>query len=310
VIERWPGLRHRIPTSSWTFGAAGSLLICQTVFLVSGNSNIFSSSSTPYQPTPGVVALQKAVGTSLVGLGIGNQTLSGGLGLGLGPNTNIAFGVHEFAEYDPIAPATYFSAWKTTNGTSPGLGLVFYFTPTIDSAAVARRYGISYVLERHGTAGPTGSVFDTRVGNEDLYAIPGAATATLVPPVSSSRWPSIDARGAAVHVERPDPSAVRIVTNSPTPRVLRIRVASLPGWQATIDGHPLAISPYASMALQARIPAGKHVIELRYWPKGFTEGLVLATATAVAFAAAAIVTWRRKTANPVQPEEAEGLSQG
>lgn len=296
VIDRRPGRKHRIPTRSWIFGVAGSLLICQTVFLVSGDSNIFSSSSTPYQPTPGVAALQRAVGTSLVGLGKGNQTLTGGLGLGLGPNTNIAFGIHEFAEYDPIAPSTYFTAWKPR--TSPGAEFLYYFTPTIDSAAVARRYGISYVLERHGTAGPTGSGFDTRVGNEDLYRIPGAAAATLVPAVSSSRWPSIDARGTAVHVEWPGPSTVRIVTKSSTPRVLRLRLASFPGWQATIDGRPLALSTYASMAIQARIPAGKHVIELHYWPKPFTEGLAAAAVTVMAFAVAALASWRRKTIMP------------
>jgi hypothetical protein len=296
LLERRPVSKRPIlmNTGSLTVGIAGALLICQTVFLVSGDSNIFSSSSTPYQPTPGVIALQRAVGTSLVGLGNGSQALTGGLGLGLGPNTNIPFGIHEFAEYDPIAPATYFTAWKSTVGTSPGVPLVFYFTPAIDSAAVARRYGVSYVLERRGAAGPSGGVFDTRVGNEDLYKIPGAATATLVSAVSSSRWPSTDARGTAVHVEWPGPSEVRMVTRSSTPQVLRLRLASFPGWQATIDGHPLALSTYASMALQARIPPGKHIIELHYWPKRFTEGLAIAAVTVLAFVAAALVSWRRK----------------
>jgi len=302
MIERRPGEKPRRQMKAWTFGVAGSLLICQTVFLVSGDSNIFSSSSTPYQPTPAVVALQRAAGTSLVGLGEGNETLTGGLGLGLGPNTNIPFGIHEFAEYDPIAPSTYFSAWKSLNGTSPGLGLVFYFTPAIDTAAIARRYGISYVLERRGAAGPTGSVFDTRVGNEDLYRIPGAATATLVPAATSSRWPSIDARGTAVHVEWPGPSAARIETKSSTAQVLRLRVASFPGWQATIDGRPLALSTYAVVGLQARIPAGKHIIELHYWPKDFTEGIALAAVTVATFGVVAIVTWRRKTTRGFSPE--------
>jgi uncharacterized membrane protein YfhO len=48
------------------------------------------------------------------------------------------------------------------------------------------------------------------------------------------------------------------------------------------------------MALQARIPPGKHIIELHYWPKRFTEGLAIAAVTVLAFVAAALVSWRRK----------------
>ena len=53
----------------------------------------------------------------------------GGYGLGFAPNTNIAYGVHEFAEYDPIAPLTWFKSWTATNGTSAGVPFVYYFIP-------------------------------------------------------------------------------------------------------------------------------------------------------------------------------------
>jgi len=295
MMDRRSIINHRINISSRSlmFGAAASLLICQTVFLVSGDSNIFWSSPTGYQPTPAVTSLQKAVGNSLVGLGAGSL---GGLGLGLAPESNIPFGIHEFAEYDPIAPRTYFTDWTPINRTSPGVVIVYDFIPKIASATVARRYGISFLLEPLKAARPPGSVFDTRLGSEDLYRIPRAAAATLVASGSSTRWPSKDARGKAVHVQWPSPSDVRIVTDSPTPQVLRLRVASLPGWQATIDGRPLATSTYLSMMFQARIPAGRHVIELHYWPKRFTEGLAVAATTVAAFAAAAIISWRRKAA--------------
>jgi hypothetical protein len=287
--KRWrPGASRLV-----ALGIAGSLLICQTVFLVVDDGPIPSSSPTMYQPTPAVVALQRAVGSSLVGLGVGSL-VAGGLGLGLAPNTNLPFGINEFAEYDPIAPASYFYDWEALNLSSPGVYGVYDFIPAIKNATVARRYGISYVLEAHGAAGPSGGVFDERIGNEDLYRIPGAAAATLVPPVSSSRWPSIDARGTAVRVAWSGPSEVRIVTRSTSAQVLRLRLASLPGWKATIDGHPLALSKYAILATQARIPAGKHVIELHYWPKRFTEGLLLAGVTVVAFAGVALISLRRR----------------
>ena len=64
-----------------TLGVVGSLLICQTVFLIVDDGPVPSSSSTPYKPTAAVIALQRYVGSSLVGLGV-NRKDFGGLGLG------------------------------------------------------------------------------------------------------------------------------------------------------------------------------------------------------------------------------------
>jgi hypothetical protein len=268
------------------------LLTCQTVFLVIDDVDIPSTYSVEYQPTAAVTTLQRIAGSSLVGLGEATK-LWGGLDLGLAPNTNIPFGIHEFAEYDPIAPLAYFTEWSAINHTSSGLSGDYVFTPGIASATVARRYGISYVLERHGDPGPSGAVFVTRLGNEDLYRIPGAAAATLVPSASSTGWPSTDAPGKAVPVEWPGPSEARVVTKASSAQVLRLRVGSFPGWHATIDGRPLALTPYLSMMLQARIPPGRHVIVLQYWPHRFTEGIVLAVLTVVALVIAAFVARRR-----------------
>jgi hypothetical protein len=301
--SRWSDVRR----SSWlALGVAGSLLLSQTVLLVAVDAPLPSSTSTPHPRMPGVVALQHAVGSSLVGLG-DYSALVGGLGLGFDPNTNILYGVHEFAEFDPIAPLAWFSRWPPTNGTSVGLGLPsFYeFAPNISSATIARRYGISYVLEKSGAVGPSGGVFDARVGNEVLYRIPGAATATLVRGTSSGGWPSIDAPGKAVTVKWPTPSTVRMVTTSSSPQVLRLRVASVPGWHATIDGRPLALTPYLSMMFQAHIPPGKHVIELRYWPNRFTAGLIIAASTVILLVIAAFIARRRLLRTPPPLERTE-----
>jgi hypothetical protein len=293
----WTGRRARL----LTLAMAGFLLTCQTVFLIIDDSVIPSSASAMYPPIPAVSALQHAVGSSLVGLGQGPYIYTGGLGLGLAPNTNVPYGIDQFAEYDPITPSSWFPAWLADNKTSSGNQGVYEFIPAIDSATVARRYGISYVLEPRGAAGPRGSVFDTRVGNEDLYRIPGAATATLVPESSSAEWPATDAPGRAVAVHWPAPAELRVATDAPTPQVLRLRVASFPGWQATMDGRPLALKPYLSMMLQAKIPPGKHVIQLRYWPKRFTQGIVIAALAVLGFAIAGIIiVWRRRVRTSVK----------
>ena len=116
----------------WPLGVAGALLVFQTVFLVVLDAPLPSSTSTPYEPTTAVTALQRTVGSSLVGLGEGTAGF-GGLGLGFAPNTNIPFGIHQFAAYDPIEPTAWFRSWSATNHTSPGLAEVYYFIPGIDT---------------------------------------------------------------------------------------------------------------------------------------------------------------------------------
>jgi hypothetical protein len=303
VLDRQSvGHEGRAPASRWlTLVVAGSLLIGQTVFLVAIDSPLPASDSNGFQTTPGVTALQRAAGSSLVGLAV-TPPYGIGLNLGIPPDANTAFGIDEFAEYDPIAPLNWFDTWYAINKTSPGWAQLYEFTPGIGSATMSRRYGISYVLTSAGAPGPEGSVFDTRVGNEYLYRIPGAATATLVSPAPSGGWPSIDAPGKPVSITRPTPSQVRVVTDASSPQVLRLRVASFPGWQATIDGHPLALATYLSMMFQAHIPPGRHVIVLRYWPNRFTQGLVLAAIAAVALVVMVLIAWRRsRRADVSQP---------
>ena len=53
----------------------------------------------------------------------------------------------------------------------------------------ARLFGIGFVLEPGGSPGPPGSVFDKKVGSEELYRIPGASVATLTTGRPTARFP-------------------------------------------------------------------------------------------------------------------------
>lgn len=64
--------------------------------------------------------------------------------LGIIPDLNVAFGVHELAVYDPMLPRSYFTAWAGLTGTPPGSG--GWFVPPVSSAATARVFGVGYVL--------------------------------------------------------------------------------------------------------------------------------------------------------------------
>ena len=168
------------------------------------------------------------------------------------------------------------------------------FRPDVASATVARLFGVSYVLVPHGYSGPTGSVFVDATGNEELYRIPGAAPATLTPVATDAPLPGTNARGNAVAVTHPSPATWKITTHATTPQVLRLRLTDVPGWHATIDGQQLALSRFSGVMLQARIPAGRHVIVASYWPSTFTLGLILALISATGLTSGLVVAWRSR----------------
>jgi len=252
------------------------LLACEAAFLVSAGAPIMSSSGSYLTTTPAEAQLERAVGSSLVGFGA-SSCLPVLPGVGILENVNVVFRIREFAEYDPMIPLAYYLGWK-----SPGYANASVFCPAITSATLARRFGISYVLEPPGQPGPIGGVFYEDVGNEELYQIPGSALATVVSTQVGSPFPAVDTAGTPVPISNLDSSSWKIVVDTTRPQVLRLRLTDVPGWHASIDGHPLQLHPFDRIMLQARVPGGRHVIELRYWPTTFSLGLVLAAISVVA----------------------------
>jgi hypothetical protein len=280
-------------------GAA--FLVCATVFLVATGAPLWHSTSSYATPTPAEKTLQSAVGSSLVGLGAKKCFLPPGIGIH--PNANILFGVHELAVYDPMLPRAYFKSWTEVTGQkldSAGYPLVSFYCPGITTAAIARVYGVGFVLEPHNGRGPTGSVFVKKIGNELLFRIPGAAQATLTP-LSRGQQPGVLATGTTLPVSHPDPASWKLVTNASTTQELRLRLTDVPGWHATIDGRPLALINFAGVMIEATIPPGRHLIQLQYWPDTFTVGIGLAVVAVVVLALGLVLTERRrKRVRPVE----------
>ena len=265
--------RPRLSSRSVCVGSiAGSLLLLvESAFLLASGAPLFSSSSHYPTSTPEVTALKRAVGNAIVGSGA-SPTFS--LGAGILTNANLLYDVQEFANYDPMTPRTYFSLHRT-----PVSALAEYadiFSPAITSSQAARLYGISYLLEPNGVSGPKGSVFDRQIGNEDLYRVPGAAAATLVAIRSNGSLPGKYAAGTTIKVSHPNPNAWTMSTIATAPSVLRLRLSDVPGWHATVDGKTVRLHQFAGIMMELRVPAGQHLVELRYWPNTFTTGIVLA----------------------------------
>jgi hypothetical protein len=293
-------LLRRHGTGVWT---GGLLVVVETIFLITSGTGLWSSSNAPFAPTPAVVALKQAVGSSLVALG--STSCFFPPGLGIPANANIAYGVYEFAVYDPLVPEAYFTAWKASTGEEGGQPQVSHFCPGVTSAGLAREFGVSYVLEPLGSLGPIGGVFDKKIGGELLYRIPGSSPATLTPLSPSGALPADDAAGVPIAVSRPGPASWRVETRSGTTQVLRLHLTDTPGWHATIDGRALALQNYNTIMLQAKIPPGRHVIELSYWPASFSEGIFLAVIAALALITAPFIAMirRRRRTGPETPRQ-------
>ena len=285
--------RRRAGAGAW---AAAVLLAGETAFLVAAGAPLWSSSAAGLSPTPAVVTLERTVGSSLVAFG--TPTCIGFNQLGIRQNVNAAYGVRELASYDPMVPLAYFRSWTAATGRPAGPPGVFIYCPSVTTATMARRYGVGYVLEPHGAPGPHGGVFTRTVGDEDLYRIPDAATATLTRAPANGALPGVDAPSTPVAVTRPGPASWKLVTHASSRQVLRLHLTDLPGWHATIDGRPLALLPLSSVMFQARIPAGTHTVELHYWPDTFSAGLALAAASALGLGGALVVARARRGRSP------------
>ncbi|MDA8291231.1 MAG: YfhO family protein, partial [Actinomycetota bacterium] len=271
-------------------GRAGALLLAVgSATLVTAGAGIWSSSASPFGPAPAVTSLRRVVHGALVGVGSCPGT-NAFPSVGVIPDANVDYGVEELASYDPMTPIAYHVSYGRATGTStavlvpPGL-----FCPAVTSVALARLYGVSYVLEAAGEPGPPGTARVATVGGEGVYAVPRSGRATLTP-----RSGSASGTAAAVPASEPFPGEWRVVTDVAAPSVLRLRVTAVPGWHATLDGRPLALRVWRGVMLEADVPPGRHVVLLGYWPGAFEVGLWCAAASSAALALASLVALARR----------------
>jgi hypothetical protein len=289
------GARHaeghpRAGTGRW---AGVVLLACETAFLVTAGAPLVSSSPTFLVPTPAETAVQRTVGASLVAFG--SRDCHTPPTLGIHQNVNVVYAVQELADWDPITPEATFRSLKAATGQPAGaVNAPLILCPAIDNATVARRYGVGFILRHADDRRPAGTIFVSSLGAEKLYRVPGAAAATLTAIGPDGADPSPDARGTPVSVAHPDPETWKMATDATTPTVLRMHLTDVPGWHATVDGRPLRLETLSGSMLQARVTAGRHVVELHYWPTAFTAGIVLAVLGVVGLAGGLVVEQRHR----------------
>jgi uncharacterized membrane protein YfhO len=83
-------------------------------------------------------------------------------------------------------------------------------------------------------------------------------------------------------------------TRGASDAVLVLTDAFLPGWEATLDGAPVAVLRANTAVRAVVVPAGEHRVEMRYRPRSLPVGAALACIGAAALVAALAAARRRR----------------
>jgi len=75
--------------------------------------------------------------------------------VGIYPEANIPYGIAQFNGHDPLLPQSYFVTFR---GPVKGVAGAAILLPLIDSAQVARQYGVQWILAGAGAAATSGVV--------------------------------------------------------------------------------------------------------------------------------------------------------
>ncbi len=275
----------------WIRRAVAALFVgAQGAFLVIAGVGINSYFKNPFPTNAAVKTVQRIVGTgmfasdtpineSCLNLPPARVNKPCGVrlwaGYGFIPNVQGGYDIDELAMHDPIIPQRYFAAWPVPNAGQVFKGNVGVFSPSITSVALARRYGVTTVLLPPGYPLPKGMnlVAEVPVGDKNKIEV------ATVP--DSSRFAFVDSHASypatVLSYTQTNDATYVLDVDVPTSSTLVLHVTYFSGWHVSANGHPLRVEPYEGM-FEVRVPAGTTRITAHYWPRTFTEGIVLAAA--------------------------------
>jgi hypothetical protein len=236
-----------------------------------------------------------------------------GVGPALFPNVSGLYGLSDVRSYDALESPRTRDYWARAD---PGLdnprGYIFLNRP--DAAWLAAA-GVRYVVSPGDAALPgtrevlraegvvVGEVPEARplvflaseavaVGDEpaalDLLArdVSGPVVVeAAVPPGTGGGTVAITARTEG---------RVLAEVEADAPATLVFLTAAWPGWQARLDGRPVAIAPADVMFQSVQVPAGRHRVELAFEPATVPVGTGLTVLGLVLASGLVFAGWRRR----------------
>jgi hypothetical protein len=276
-VRRWIGRA----TAALLIGTQGAFLVVAGVGLNSYFKNPFPKNAAVRTVASivgtGMLAADTQINVSCLNLPPARVNKPCGVrlwgGYGFIPNVQGGYDIDELAMHDPIIPQDYFAAWPVPHAGQVFKGNVGVFTPSITSLSLARRYGVTTVLLPPGYPLPKGMnlVAEVPVGHNnkiEVATVPGSSRFAFLN--GHQREPA-----EVLSYRQADDATYVIDVDVPVATTLVLHITNFNGWHVTADGRPLRTFPYDGM-FAVRVPPGTKTIVARYWPRTFTEGLVLA----------------------------------
>lgn len=93
--------------------------------------------------------------------------------------------------------------------------------------------------------------------------------------------PASDPAAERVTLLDSDPDRLRLATSSDAPGLLMLSESYDPGWRAYVDGEKAPVLVADHLLRAVPLPAGEHVVELRYEPQSLQIGIAISAATAL-----------------------------
>jgi hypothetical protein len=110
--------------------------------------------------------------------------------------------------------------------------------------------------------------------------------------------PAIDPASESVTILNDDPDRIRLEASTDAPGLLMLSETYDPGWKAYVDGEQVEVLVADHLLRAVPLPAGEHVVELRYEPTSLKIGIAISAVTVLAVVGALVVlgwrAWRRK----------------
>jgi hypothetical protein len=284
---------------------AALTLLGQSAFLLFAGVGISSYASVEFPATTGTSELAHYVGSSLVAIDDCAPTPQDPIcdvrdwnGTGIYPEMNLGYGIDELAVHDPLAPAALFDSWPIANAGQRAAG-VNLFVPSINTVALARRYGVSFILVCHpaphfceGVSPPTGTTPVATIDGDELVSVP-----------DSSRFVSSSSR--IISVDHPSDVTYQVhLASVGTSSTVVAHLTASPGWKASVDGKSATLRVTNGVSLSVAIPAHASEVTFTYSPPHFVPALVLALVAVLAMIAEAL--WRRRRRTTPVPEDEVG----
>ncbi len=280
IVEGGQSLNHPLPRWISPVIPIG-LLAVQAGSLIFAGAGVNTFSRTYFPKTQAINQLAKATHGDLVAQDGPNVTCPAIVtaacgvrqptGIDLYPNINIGYGIDELGLHDPIIPKATFADWPVANAGQL-IAATNLFNPSVNSVALARAYGVSYVLVPRSVRPPQGMRKVSTLTNNgttiDLYRVPesakimrlvGANVTDIATPSNRTVTATLVGRGATELVAH---------------------ITDVPGWQASVDGTKVEVTRGPTNDLIVHVPSsalrsGHAQLDLSYLPSKFLASLVL-----------------------------------